>query len=658
MDRENDIFGQPSKVQNMNFIFEDEAAPSGLDETQSVPASRRMRQAESNGSSVQRGRRVEGASSSQRQRAQRTSGASRSAGAPQGSRASQAQAGRPVQSQAGRSAQAPSGRAAQQASLAARAAQAQAGRSAQPQTGRTAQAPSARSQQARPAQAAGDGLSAQSRAALDEMYKSYDVNFEGQTDADLQDFANRNNIRQAQPKNVNADNARQPRNIPARSIDEKSASAPRKAQPKKVTSGNAQRPRKAQPKQAQPRKVNPSAQSRTGRPSSDAGNVQDARRINRSSSKASSRGQRGGKGKRSSGFKKFFLIYCAALLAILIIGLIIFGSFLKSLEKSQPSNIAQTVANNLTANKASSFLKDNTDIINCFGEPDDLISQFASGVEGVESLSYIENKDYRADAPSYNITADGKTVAKLTLKKDGSGSFGLSKWAIDRLDIADYMDTASYEFLAPVGTTITINGVELDDKYLTGEETIPQTLETAAKYVTIPSYLTYKVAGIAGTPEISAKDPNGNELIVTAAGSKYVVGSATDQQFIDSVSTLVDNALQAWGKHFINMGGNLSAYMLEGSDWYSYIFGGPDMDPIYTAFYEYESIADYSFTEKSATNYIRYTNDCFTVDVNYKMQINFNTDRMSDNNQKLDATWVFITQNGGQDWYLVDCIYK
>ena len=606
MDRENDIFDNPSKVQNMNFLFDDEAeaASTSIDETQTFPAARRTRHTASNGSSVQRGRRVESSGTSQRQRAAQ-------------SPARKEQAGQQIRSAAARSTQGSS--------------QARASRPASATRTNTSE-PKVQNVQPKD-----DDL-----FATDEIF---------------------GNIRKADP--VNADNARAPKSVSARSNNRSSAKTPTKAQPRQVRSDNTQKPRKAQPRQAEPRKAQPrNTHDRQLRSATIRENgttrtqrAANAGRVNRPApQRTSGRGGRGGK--KGTSFKKFLLIYSAALLAILIIGMIIFASFLGKLEKSQPSRIAETVAENLTASKASSYLKDNSEYINCFGEPDDLIAQFATGVEGVESLSYIENSDYRADAPSYNITADGKTVAKLTLAQDGKGSFGLSKWKIASLDIADYMDTASYEFLAPVGTTITIDGVELDDKYLTGEESIPQTLEGASKYVTIPSYITYKVAGIAGTPEIKATDPNGTELTVTAAGTKYVVGSATDQTFIDSVKGLVDRALEAWGKHFINMGGNLSAYMLEGSDWYSYIFGGPDMDPIYTAFYEYESIANYTFTEKNIDNFIRYTNDCFTVDVSYKMQVDFNTDRMSDNNQKLDATWVFITQNGGQDWYLIDCIYK
>ena len=157
---------------------------------------------------------------------------------------------------------------------------------------------------------------------------------------------------------------------------------------------------------------------------------------------------------------------------------------------------------------------------------------------------------------------------------------------------------------------------------------------------------------------MTAKGSDGSDLAISQTSNAVVCGTTTTQDFINSVDGLVNRAIDAWGRHFINMGGNLSAYILEGCDYYGYIFGSDTMDPIYTAFYEFESIADYSFTEKSASNYIRYTDNCFTVDVKYQMQVDFTTDRMSDTNQKLDATWVVITRNGGEDWYIVDCIYK
>lgn len=362
--------------------------------------------------------------------------------------------------------------------------------------------------------------------------------------------------------------------------------------------------------------------------------------------------------KRKSKFGKFLLIYCAALAVIVIIGLIVFNSFMKKVEDNQPSNKVAGIVKELSGGKAASYLKSNSDMIKCLENVDTIIEQSAANMDG-KQLSYIENSDYRAEAPSYNITADGQIVAKVTLGKDKKGAFGLQSWKLTALDVASYVpNTLSYSIMAPEGATVYVNGTELSDTYKVADSGIPENLQTAAKYVSIPSFVTYKVSGFANAPTVTAKGTDGSDLGISQTSNAVVCGTTTTQEFVDSVSGLVDRAIDAWGRHFINMGGNLSAYILDECDYYAYIFGSDTMDPIYTAFYEFESIADYSFTEKSASNYIRYTADCFTVDVKYQMQVDFTTDRMSDTNQKLDATWVIITRNGGEDWYIVDCIYK
>ena len=450
---------------------------------------------------------------------------------------------------------------------------------------------------------------------------------------------------------------------------------PSQAAPRKVTSQDetirqaAPRqaaPRQAAPKQVNPRQANPRQVASRQAAAGSAGARQSVRTAVGDGQKGSS--QRGGNvrssassakrgEKKKGGFKKFLLIYAAVLAVILIAGLLIFNSFIKKYEDNQPSNMVAGIVKQLNSN-ASSFLKSNSDQIKCLENVDTIIEESAAQMQG-KQISFIENSDYRADAPSYNITADGTIVAKITLAKDAKGAFGLHGWKLSGLDVASYVqNTLSYNILVPEGATVTINGTELTDAYKVKDAAVPENLQTAAKYVSVPTFETYKVSGFANQPEVKAKAADGSDLGVSITSDTIVCQATTTNEFIESVDGLVNNAISAWGRHFINMGGNLRAYILEDCDYYGYIFGSETMDPIYTAFYEFESIADYEFTEKKASNYIRYSNDCFTVDVKYQMRVDFTTDRMSDTNQKLDATWVFITKNGGQDWYIVDCIYK
>lgn len=358
-----------------------------------------------------------------------------------------------------------------------------------------------------------------------------------------------------------------------------------------------------------------------------------------------------------TGFKKFLTIYSAALLVIVITVMIILSSFVKNYEKNQPSNLAADIAIELS-NNPKSYLEKHKDKINCLENVDAIIEKSAELI-GENKVSFIENRNYRADAPSYDFTVDGNTVARVTFATDKKGAFGLNTWKINALEIAEFIpNTLSYTLLAPEGATITINDKPIGDTYKTLDAQIPEQLQTASKFVEVPSFVTYKVSGFTAAPNVKATDANGTELGTTITQDTIVVGATTTQEFIDSVKGRVDDAIENWAKHFISYGGDLSEYILDNCDWYAYIFGSDEINPIATSFYDYEYIGSIEFPVREATNYIKYNDHCFTVDVKYEMKVNFTSDTFHDENQKLNATWVWIYSDKAEQWYIVDCIYK
>lgn len=361
-------------------------------------------------------------------------------------------------------------------------------------------------------------------------------------------------------------------------------------------------------------------------------------------------------------FKRFLMIYAAALLLILIVGGIIFTWFLSTLETSQSYNTAQEVTEefNAGADSLTAYLTENSDKIGTLeADKASLISAYVSGINADEgSFSYVENSDYTEDAPSYDITKDGETVSKVTLTRTGSRAFGLARWEVAEVDIADYVaDTITYEILVPAGSSVTVNETVLDESYATAQNEVPEVLANVTELISAaPTYDTYTISGFINEPSVSVTDTSGNALNVTLSGSTFVSGTLTSDEFIASVSDRVTSAIEAWGLYFINKGYNLSSYMLSGTQWYEYIFGSDTIDPIYTGFYGSQRISSYTFSELSATNYVQYTENCFTVEVSYKLDLTFSEEGYSDDDQKLDATWVWV--NSGGTWYIADVIYE
>ncbi len=377
-------------------------------------------------------------------------------------------------------------------------------------------------------------------------------------------------------------------------------------------------------------------------------------RTNRQSNRSNDRTAK--KEKKFKGFKKFITIYSAILLVIVITTIIVLGSFLKNYENNQPFVLAGNIASNLTENP-DTYLNDNKDKINCLENVDTIIAKTVELING-KKVSFVENHDYRADAPSFDLKTEDNTVAKVTLEQAKKGAFGLKSWKVKQLEVAEYIpDTMSYTLYAPEGTAISINDHPIDESFKTADVQIPEFLSVASTYTEISPLVTYKVSGFTNTPTVKATDANGTELQTTITTDTIVVGTNTSSEFVDSMKPMVDDCIEQYAKYFIHYGGNLRQYIYYDTEWFGYIFGNDKYDPIATQFYEYEAITGIEFVTKESSNYIKYNDHCFSVDVKYDLKINFSYDDMSDENT-LSATWVWVYFDKYNEWMLVNYINK
>ena len=383
--------------------------------------------------------------------------------------------------------------------------------------------------------------------------------------------------------------------------------------------------------------------------------IRDEKRAKQASS-AKSGGKKPKNGKKMSRYKKFLIIFSGALLAILIIGSIIFAAFLKSFEDGQHSHIAENIVENYSSSsKLKKYLNDNKSDINCLEDFDTLVDSYVASVDG-KNITYVYDTSSTSETPAYFITADGAKVARVTMERDGDGAFGLQRWKVGKLDITSYVPgTKSFDIMVPEGSSVTVNGTELDRSYITNEG-IPVALQNSVQFIKeAPNYVTYTVSGFTKTPEVTAVDELGSSLKLSSTESTFMAGPETSAAFVEEVKPLVERGLESWSTYFIYMSHNLDLYILKECELYKYIFGGDGYDPINPWLYNWEQIVDYYYTEFEVSNIVRYTDDCFTCDVKYHLDITFSEAGMKDDNQELDATWVWVTDNGS--WSISDIIY-
>ncbi|MGI6071529.1 MAG: hypothetical protein ACOX75_00745 [Lachnospiraceae bacterium] len=401
-----------------------------------------------------------------------------------------------------------------------------------------------------------------------------------------------------------------------------------------------------------------SLDTRTTSANRNYSDIMEERRGKSSSQKPVAKKKSSGR-KRMSGFAKFIIAYSILLIAILAAGAVILRSFLKTYEAAQPKNIASAVVEKFqTPDELNKFLETNKNAVkvpeNIFGFDGDY-SRFIDG----KQISYVEDTaNSTNEAKTYRILADGATVASINLGKGGTGSFNLAKWKLASIDMTPcFAKTKSYSILVPGNSKVTVNGITLGEDSISGEG-VPEVLKNSVNYMSnAPEFTTYNIVMVSGDdPKVTGTDKNGNELVFSATDTAYVAGGEASAAFIDEVGRIVEAAITEWGTYFIHMSFNLEPYILDGSDLHAYIFGSDEMDPILTWLYNFEYIEDYNFVYTEADNYTVYSDDCFTVDVKYDMEITFDRAGVEDNNQNLDATWVWVRD--GNSWSICDMIYR
>jgi len=321
-------------------------------------------------------------------------------------------------------------------------------------------------------------------------------------------------------------------------------------------------------------------------------------------------------------FSRILKAYCAILLIVLASGALLLLIYLGVYERYLPANVARDIADSFSSREAlSAFLDANADRIE--GDSGDLADSFIPLAAGKKIAYIADSQHFSESAPSYDITADGVPVAHLTLKEAGMAAFGSVKWDLDSL-----------ELIAAGGSV--------------------SSPEAASAGADAPSSGSPSASGNA-----SSSDSSASSLLppssVQAGGSTYTYTGQADAAFISDNNALVEDALRAWALYFVYMDHSLSAYMLPGTDLYAYIFGSDSVYPIDPSLYNYEYIVDWDFPLFETSDYRLYTGECFTVEVRYKLDLTFSDEALHDDNQELDATWVWVLKDGS--WKLADCIY-
>jgi hypothetical protein len=353
--------------------------------------------------------------------------------------------------------------------------------------------------------------------------------------------------------------------------------------------------------------------------------------------------------KKSRKFKRGLLIYVAAL-AVLIIGVwIFFYSFIDGYEKGMAYNKIAQIAAQANENGIETILED-VEASNDFEDKASII-EYVKKLVLDKDITYKESKETTPNEPVYELCVDKKAFAKVYLKQDGYIKHHFKNWVIQTVDVADYLPEGSdITVLVTNDSTLYINDKAVDDTYITMEEATVDALVNVEQYLSsVPKVKKYEVKGFIETPVVKVVDADGNSLPVSQNEKVYEVGYSNDSATESEFATYVGDVSYAYARNFANLGKNIFNYIMPNSDLYA------NIESATTYFYPDSKISNTEFTSREITDFIRYSEDCFTCHVKYEYTIYFTGYSIDKDVSSVDMIWTFVNYNGL--WYLTNTKY-
>lgn len=212
-------------------------------------------------------------------------------------------------------------------------------------------------------------------------------------------------------------------------------------------------------------------------------------------------------------FSISMVVYAIVFVAAAALFLNWFWGFIDSYERSQSKVTIRQYMEQLTDEHILSTASD------LIGQIDHNIqSEEACEAAILEVLStdvaYARKSSECTDTKQVYILRCGtQVIGSFTITAGEADAYGFASWSVteESFDFSFLMGTP-VSVTAPKGYSVYLNGVKLDDSYVTGEETLPfPVLEELYGDYEVPEFtkLTYKAGPFLGQFEMTVSDPDG-----------------------------------------------------------------------------------------------------------------------------------------------------
>lgn len=274
--------------------------------------------------------------------------------------------------------------------------------------------------------------------------------------------------------------------------------------------------------------------------------------------------------------------------------------------------------------------------------------KIAASVTGAE-LSYRKRAGaYTNSAPVYDVLAGENVIATASFTESGKNDHGFSVWELSNVSFAGYgLEFFDVTIKTPLDAVVFVNGRVIDESYRTSEEPASLVKNISEFVEKLPGYKIYTLEHLANMPEIEVNGEN----IFKAGSEEYTVfyDFGTDEELKEQTAGRITAMTREFGAYIINKGSlsRLQSYMVgKAKEYVSNI-------PAVWAYLVGEEY-NYTFTNETIENFVRYSEDCFSCEASYTMTVTYRKTRSISYDTRLICT--YIKKDG--IWYLADFIME
>ena len=416
-----------------------------------------------------------------------------------------------------------------------------------------------------------------------------------------------------------------------------------------------------------------SAKSRSGvsqgRPSGTRiASVRKSSSADRAGRDARTSSARGKKKKFRIRGRFYYLCFVAAYTVILLILSAIFLGYvnrsLKRYERSQSSYAMEDYFTRFQESLSRGELPEGfvSESASQFESADVKLQTIKAATDG-KTLAYEKDANsYNTEEPVYDITANGETIAEVTLTAVNPqvilGILTIMDWEVKSAELEKTGDTQDYIINAPAGYKVSVNGVAVSDDYLTGNNANLKLFANASEYVTIPQMVEYKIPALSAEPIVTVTDETGAEHGCTISGNTFTAAFGTAGEMPADLSEEALNIAETWSLFMTaDLGGakygldKVRQYLIPDSFYDGLAKGwAGGIDITFTSAHTLKNPA---FENVEIGDYIRYTDDCFSCPIKFDKPMHL-TRTGEDIVDSTSSTYLFVKYNG--QWCLVDMV--